>query len=147
MNLLTIKPIIITQTAEDYGSFFSVYFQYISTPKWRKLVAAEDYLYNHSIRLIDEAILRVRDEVERGTFKTNKDQFYILSYLMLKPALRWTILLVNIVLNYTSRSIFATLHFLRNLRMGPKSCEVTIHQAGKAFQGQKIQSYKENEVL
>jgi len=99
LNLLTIKSIIITQTAQDYGSFFSVYFQYISTPKWRKLVAAEDYLYNHSIRLIDEAILRVRDEVEKGTFKTNKDQFYILSYLMSKPALRWTILLLNIVLN------------------------------------------------
>jgi hypothetical protein len=45
-------------------------------------------LYNHSIRLVDEAILRVRDEVEKGSFDTNKDQFYIISYLMSKPALR-----------------------------------------------------------
>jgi hypothetical protein len=62
--------------------------QYLSTPKWRKLVEAEDFLYTHSIRLIDEAILRVRDEVEKGTFEKNKDQFYILSYFMSKSALR-----------------------------------------------------------
>jgi hypothetical protein len=60
----------------------------VSTPKWRKLVESEDFLYNHSIRLVDEAILRVRDEVEKGSFDTNKDQFYVLSYLMSKPALR-----------------------------------------------------------
>ena len=65
-----------------------IILQLISTPKWRKLVAAEDFLYSHSIRLTEEAILRVRDEVEKGTFETNKDQFYILSYLMSKPALR-----------------------------------------------------------
>ena len=49
---------------------------------------AEDFLYKHSIRMVDEAILRVRDEVEKGTFETDKNQFYILSYFMSKPALR-----------------------------------------------------------
>ena len=50
---------------------------------------AEDFLYNHSIRMVDEAVLRVRDEVEKGTFETgDKNQFYILSYLMSKQALR-----------------------------------------------------------
>lgn len=51
---------------------------------------AEDFLYKHSIHLVDEAILRVRDEVEKGTFEHDKNQFYILSYLMSKPALRWS---------------------------------------------------------
>ena len=60
----------------------------MSTPKWRKVVNAEDFLYKHSIRMVDEAILRVRDEVEKGTFETDKNQFYILSYFMSKPALR-----------------------------------------------------------
>ncbi len=33
-------------------------------------------------------------------------------------------------------NVFATLHFLQNLRMGPLGCSVTSNLAGKAFQGQ-----------
>lgn len=58
------------------------FYRYISTPKWRKLVKAEDFMYGNSIRLVDEAILRVRDEIEKGTYDEDRDQFYILSYLL-----------------------------------------------------------------
>lgn len=68
------------------------FLKYVSTPKWRKLVAAEDFMYGNSVRLVDEAILRIRDEIEKGTYDEDRDQFYILSYLMSRLQLRWNFL-------------------------------------------------------
>jgi len=56
------------------------FYKYLSTPKWRSLVAAEDYFYSESIALVDETLLRLKDEIEMGSLRP--DQFYFLSYLL-----------------------------------------------------------------
>jgi hypothetical protein len=59
---------------------------------------------------------------------------------------------INVV-NMAPGHLFKTLHFLCNLRMGPKSWSVTLHQARKACWGKlsclsgPFVSNKENEVL
>ena len=58
----------------------------MSTPKWRQLVEAEDAFYSRAVGLADEAVLRLRDAVERR--EMDEDKFYILSYLLSKSDLR-----------------------------------------------------------
>jgi len=60
-------------------------YKFLSTPKWRRLVAAEDAFYSEAIALVDEALLRFRSVVESGTMK--EDEFYFLSYLLSRTAL------------------------------------------------------------
>jgi len=60
-------------------------YKFLSTPKWRRLVAAEDSFYSEAIALVDEALLRFRTVVESGTMKD--DEFYFLSYLLSRTAL------------------------------------------------------------
>jgi hypothetical protein len=43
--------------------------------------------------------------------------------------------------NETVGDIFTTLHFLHNLQMDPISKNVTLHQAGKACQGQAFKPF------
>ena len=53
------------------------------------MVKAEDYLYSNAISMVDEAILKVREEVEKGTLTdASCDRFYFLSYLLSRPDLR-----------------------------------------------------------
>ena len=61
-------------------------YRVITTPKWKQLVEAEDAFYSRAIGLADEAILRLKDAVERR--EMDEDKFYILSYLLSKPDLR-----------------------------------------------------------
>ena len=50
------------------------------------MVKAEDYLYSNAISMVDEAILKVREEVEKGTLTdASGDRFYFLSYLLSRP--------------------------------------------------------------
>ena len=60
-------------------------YKFISTPKWRKLVAAEDRFYSRAISLCDEAVLALNEAMEDGTL--SDDQFYFLSYLLSRPSL------------------------------------------------------------
>ncbi len=62
------------------------FFKYISTPKWKKLIEAEDVFYSRAIELAEEAILKVKTAVEKG--EMTQDKFYILSYLLSKEDLR-----------------------------------------------------------
>ena len=61
-------------------------YRVITTPKWKQLVEAEDAFYSRAIGLADEAVLRLKDAVERG--EMDEDKFYILSYLLSKSDLR-----------------------------------------------------------
>jgi len=60
-------------------------YKFVSTPKWRKLVAAEDRFYSRAIALCDEAIIALNDAVESDTICD--DQYYFLSYLLSRPDL------------------------------------------------------------
>jgi len=42
----------------DRQEMASALFQYVSTPKWRRLVTAEDQFYSEAIALVDDALLR-----------------------------------------------------------------------------------------
>jgi hypothetical protein len=63
------------------------FYKYISTPKWRQLVEAEDEFYSRAIQLVDEAVLRLRDAIESGSM--NSKDFYFLSYLLSKTDIRF----------------------------------------------------------
>ena len=64
-------------------------YKHVTTPKWREMVKAEDYLHSNAISMVDEAILKVKEEVEKGTLTdANSDRFYFLSYLLSRPELR-----------------------------------------------------------
>ena len=60
-------------------------YKFISTPKWRRLVAAEDRFYSRATALCDEAIIELNKAMEAG--RLAEDQFYFLSYLLSRPAL------------------------------------------------------------
>ena len=60
-------------------------YKFVSTPKWRRLVAAEDRFYSRAISLCDEAMIALNTAAEEGTIK--EDQYYFLSYLLSRPAL------------------------------------------------------------
>ena len=63
-------------------------YRYIATPKWRKMVHYEDYLYSEAIRLVEEAIKQFREEIEKDTTSSvNSEKFYLLSYLLSKEEL------------------------------------------------------------
>jgi cytochrome P450 len=62
------------------------FYRFVTTPKWRALIKAEDFFYSNAIRLVDEAILRLRDAVE-AEGGLHKDRFYFLSYLVSKKEL------------------------------------------------------------
>ena len=44
-------------------------YKFVSTPKWRRLVAAEDRFYSRAIALCDEAMLALNTAVEEGTIR------------------------------------------------------------------------------
>nr|QGQ60786.1 CYP44 [Eurytemora pacifica] len=60
-------------------------YKYLSTPKWRRLVAAEDSFYSEAIALVEEALIRLKDGVEKGNLSSS--QFYFLSYLISREEL------------------------------------------------------------
>ena len=60
-------------------------YKFVSTPKWRKLVDAEDRFYSRAIALCDEAIIALNEAVTSNTI--TDDQYYFLSYLLSRPAL------------------------------------------------------------
>jgi len=55
-------------------------------PKWKSLVQSEDNFYKSAISLTDEAVLRLKDALETGK-ELRDNKFYILSYLLSRPAL------------------------------------------------------------
>eukprot|EP00095_Tigriopus_kingsejongensis_P008076 maker-scaffold1264_size52097-snap-gene-0.11 protein:Tk08076 transcript:maker-scaffold1264_size52097-snap-gene-0.11-mRNA-1 annotation:"cytochrome p450 cyp44" len=61
------------------------WYKYVSTPKWRQLVKAEDFFYSGAIQLVDDAMLRFKDTLENQTLTS--DQFYFLQYLLSKSEL------------------------------------------------------------
>jgi len=60
-------------------------YKWVSTPKWRALVEAEDFFYSRALQLVDDAVLRMRDKLEANAL--GEEDFYILSYLMSKEEL------------------------------------------------------------
>ena len=60
-------------------------FQYFNTLTWNKVVKAEDQIYGYAMKLVDEAILGLRDDLEKGTLTSEKYNF--LSYLLARDAL------------------------------------------------------------
>ena len=61
------------------------FYKVFSTPKWRKLIQAENYFYGNAIHLVDDAILRLKDHTEAGN--STEDDFYLLSYLLSRDEL------------------------------------------------------------
>lgn len=64
-------------------------YRHISTPKWRKMVKYEDYMYSEAIRLADEAVSRLREELDKDTIygEMLSERFYFLSYLLSRKEL------------------------------------------------------------
>lgn len=60
-------------------------YKYVTTPKWRRLVQAEDRFYTEAIALVDDALLRLTKAVEEK--RVDQNQFYFLSYLLSKESL------------------------------------------------------------
>jgi len=60
-------------------------YKVLPSLKWRKLIKSEDFFYGSAIGLVDDAILRLKDAVETGSL--SPDEFYLLSYLISRPAL------------------------------------------------------------
>ena len=65
--------------------FSSPVYRFVPTPKWQKFVQAEDYFFSRSIDLVDDAILRFNDALEKNDLK--EMDFYILSYFLSKSDL------------------------------------------------------------
>lgn len=61
------------------------FYKYLSTRMYQKVSKAEDEIYGYAMKLVDEAILRLRDEVEAGSL--NADKFNFLSYLISRDEL------------------------------------------------------------
>ena len=61
------------------------FYKYLSTRMYQKVSKAEDDIYGYAMQLVDEAILRLRDEVEAGSL--NADKFNFLSYLISRDEL------------------------------------------------------------
>ena len=64
------------------------------------LLKLKDYLYTEAIRLIDESIVRLREEVEKDTIHggiksslSTTERFYFLGYLLSMKELRYIIIL------------------------------------------------------
>ena len=58
------------------------FYKLVATPKWRRLVESEDAFYSTALELVDDAVLRLKEAVEKRELK--EDEFYFLSYLMSK---------------------------------------------------------------
>ena len=52
---------------------------------WRKIVQAEDRIYGYAMKLVDQSVLKLRDELEMGTL--TEDRFNFLAYLLSREAL------------------------------------------------------------
>ena len=61
------------------------FYKYISTPKWKALIEAEDFFYSHAIKIVDETVLRLKSAVESDTLTPG--QFYFISYLLSRKEL------------------------------------------------------------
>ena len=60
-------------------------FQYVNTITWKKVVRAEDQIYGYAMKLVDQSVLRLRDEIEMGTL--SGDRFNFLAYLLSRDGL------------------------------------------------------------
>jgi len=60
-------------------------YKVLPSMKWKKLVEAEDFFYGEAINLVDDSILRLKEAVETDSLQPH--DFYILSYLLSRPAL------------------------------------------------------------
>ena len=88
-------------------------YKFISTPKWRRLVAAEDRFYSRATALCDEAIIELNKAMEAG--RLAEDQFYFLSYLLSRPALSLKDVTVICLSLFTDGLSTTTPTFLFNL--------------------------------
>jgi len=61
-------------------------FKYISTPKWRRLVKAEDYFYSEVKKLIEETFARIKSFTDKDQ-TVGEDKFNFIGYLLSKPEL------------------------------------------------------------
>jgi len=99
-------------------------YKYVTTPKWRQMVKAEDLLYSEAIAMVDEAILKVKEEVEKGTLTDNSQgRFYFLSYLLSRPELSLrdvTIICLSVFLDGLSTTTPTALFCLYSLAVNPR---------------------------
>jgi len=99
------------------------FYKYMSTPKWRRLVAAEDSFYSEAIALVDEALLRLRDGIESDSL--SPDQFYFLSYLLSRESLDLkdvTVICLSLFtdgLSTTTPTLLFNLYSLANIKNKP----------------------------
>ena len=61
------------------------FYKYFATLNWNKVVKAEDQIYGYAMKLVDGAILSLRDEIEKGTLTPDRHNF--LAYLLSREAL------------------------------------------------------------
>ena len=61
------------------------FYKYLSTLNWNKVVKAEDNIYGYAMKLIDEAILRFRQDLEGNSL--TEGQYDFLNYLLQREAL------------------------------------------------------------
>ena len=101
-------------------------YKIITTPKWRKMVEAEDFLYAEAINLVDEAVLRLREEVEKGT-PMSTERFYFLKYLLSRPDLSLkdvTVICLSVFLDGLSTTTPSTLFCLYSLAVDERVQEL-----------------------
>ena len=61
------------------------WYKVFSTPKWRKLMQAENVIHGQGIQLVEDAIARLKQRTEAGDI--TEDDFYMLSYFLSKDQL------------------------------------------------------------
>nr|AKH03532.1 cytochrome P450 44D2 [Paracyclopina nana] len=61
------------------------FYKYFNTLTWKKVVASEDRIYGYAMKLVDQSVLRLRDELESGTLQEGR--FNFLAYLLSREAL------------------------------------------------------------
>ena len=116
------------------------FYRYISTPKWQKMVKYEDYVYSEAIRLADEAVSRLREEVDKDTVYGERfsERFYFLSYLLSRKELNLkdvTVLCLSVFLDglgTTSPTLLFCLYCLAtNYRVQENICAEIIKILGR----------------
>ena len=82
-------------------------YKFVSTPKWRRLVAAEDRFYSRAIALCDEAMLALNTAVEEGTIR-DMERYSFIKFPIGSRPFRTKLIIRNRILplNYWKEYLF-----------------------------------------
>lgn len=65
------------------------FYRHITTPKWKQMVQHEDWMYAEAIRLVEEAITELKEELDNDSIydRALSERFYFLNYLLSRQEL------------------------------------------------------------